>query len=156
MAKAKLELDVEYARLFLGVIGKPPHPSESVYASGLMMQKERNEVLFAYRKAGVDKEKEYTQPEDHIAIELKFMAHLCQKTAEASQKGEKAQVQRWVEMQKEFINKHLSVWVPKLTNDILDTSRTDFYTGAAKISEAFIEMDKLELGRIEVDASKQE
>ena len=42
-----LELAVEYAGLFLGVWGKPPHPSESVYGSvgGLVMQKERDEVL---------------------------------------------------------------------------------------------------------------
>jgi len=79
--QVKLELAVEYANLFLGVKKKPAHPSESVYVSEdqSMYQEPRDRVLFAYWEAGVDKKKEYTEPEDHIAIELQFMEYLCRR-----------------------------------------------------------------------------
>jgi anaerobic sulfite reductase subunit A len=144
MTQAKLELDVEYANLFLGVIGKPPHPSESVYSSSehLVMQKVRDDVLFEYRKVGVDKVNEFTEPEDHIALELQFMAYLCSKTAEALVKGDSAKAVDCLEIQKTFLEKHLAVWVPKLTKDILESGTVDFYRGAAKITEGFVAIDK--------------
>ena len=45
-----------------------------------MYQEPRDRVLSAYWNAGVNKTKEFTEPEDHIAIELQFMEYLCRKT----------------------------------------------------------------------------
>ncbi len=38
LKEVELELAVDYANIFLGVKKKPPHPSESVYKTGLLMQ----------------------------------------------------------------------------------------------------------------------
>ena len=143
LTSTKLELDIEYANLFLGVKGKPPHPSESVYTTEdhLLMQKARDEVMFAYRAAGVDKVTEFREPEDHIAIELQFMAFLCEKTARAFKARNRMDVEKFLKMQEDFLIKHLSLWVPGLTKDILESGTVEFYRGAAKILDGFVKAD---------------
>ena len=74
------QLAADYARLFLSLNKVPAHPSESTYREGTMMQHHRDEVLEVYWSFGVSAVEEFTEPEDHIATELSFMAFLCQKT----------------------------------------------------------------------------
>jgi TorA maturation chaperone TorD len=140
----RLELAAEYADLFLGIAGKPPHPSESVYVSTdkLVMGKARDEVLDAYRRAGLDKVREFTEPEDHIAIELNFMAILCQRTVDAIETDNAKRTREFLGIQKEFIEKHLARWIPQLTKDILEQAEVDFYRGIAMITDGFIQMEK--------------
>ena len=141
--QVKLELAVEYASLFLGVKRKPAHPSESVYTGNeqTMYAESRDRVLSAYWSAGVDKLKEYTEPEDHIAIELQFMEYLCRKEVEALEKGDNDEAIRFLKIQKDFIANHLAKWVPRLAKDILESAEVDFYKGVADITEAFVVMD---------------
>jgi TorA maturation chaperone TorD len=142
--QVKLELAVEYANLFLGVKGKPLHPSESVYTSDdhVMYQEARDRVQSVYWSAGVDKKKEYTEPEDHIAIELQFMEYLCRRAVEALAKDDRAEAAKYLRIQKDFIEVHLAKWVPALTKDILESAQVDFYKGIAYITSAFIKMDR--------------
>lgn len=143
--EVKTELAVEYANLFLGVKGVPKHPSESVYVSKdqSMYQEPRDRVLSAYWNAGVNKTKEFTEPEDHIAIELQFMEYLCRKTVEALDEGTQDDVIRNLEIQKEFVNEHLGTWVPMLVEDILASAEVDFYKGVAEITEAYVRLDRV-------------
>lgn len=108
-----------------------------------MYQEPRDRVLRAYWNAGVDKAKakEYAEPEDHIAIELQFMAYLCRKTVEAREGNGKEEEKKLLQIQKEFIDDHLSKWVPRLTKDILETAEVDFYKGIVYVTNAFIELD---------------
>jgi len=143
LERVRLELAVEYANLFLGVKGKVPHPSESAYRSKdhLIMQEPMDKVLRAYWDAGVDKEKKFKEPADHIAIELQFMAYLCRKTAESLNKKEKDEARKYLKMQKDFLKKHLSLWVSPFVKDILETAEVDFYKGVAIITKRFVELD---------------
>lgn len=143
--EVKLELAVEYANLFLGVKRRPKHPSESVYLSKeqSMYQEPRDRVLANYWNAGVSKTKEFTEPEDHVAIELQFMEYLCRRTVEALKKGGRDEVVRNLEIQKEFVNDHLARWVPALTKDILASAEVDFYKGVAEITDAFVRLDRV-------------
>jgi anaerobic sulfite reductase subunit A len=144
LEKARLELAVEYAGLFLGVWRVPAHPSESAYFTQgqLIMQEPRDEVLKLYRSMGVDRSSEFKEPEDHIALELQFMTHLCEKTNTFLQNGDFREAKKLLEVQRDFLNEHLGKWVPKLSADILKSARRDFYKAVAKITEGYIEMDK--------------
>lgn len=140
----QLELAAEYAGLFLGVWKVPAHPSESAYKNPehLIMQKPRDDVLRIYRSMGLEKASEYTEPEDHIAIELQFMAYLCEKTSTALRNGNLQEAKKSLEVQRDFLNKHLGSWVPKLAADILKAARREFYKAVAKITKGYVEMDK--------------
>lgn len=135
------KLAADYARLFLSINKIPPHPSESTYREGAMMQYSRDEVLKAYWSFGVDKKQEFTEPEDHIAVELNFMMHLCQKAGEALKKGDAKEAKRYLQGQKDFLEKHLTKWAPKLVKDILNTAQTPFYKGIAVLTKKYIEAD---------------
>jgi anaerobic sulfite reductase subunit A len=147
LKQATLELAVDYANLFLGV--KALHPSESFYKSKehMIMQEPMDEVLGIYRSAGVVVREDFTEPPDHIAVELQFMAYLCQKTLEALKKGEKNEVKRYLNTQNAFLNKHLS-WLPLFLKDILATAQTDFYKAIAIISKRFVELDAVLMSTI--------
>jgi anaerobic sulfite reductase subunit A len=142
LKEVELELAVDYANIFLGVKKKPPHPSESVYKTGLLMQEPYDEVLNAYWDAGVNVVKEFKEPADHVAIELQFMSYLCRKAQEALEKNDKENLLKYLRMQKDFMEKHLIQWIPQLARDIQESADTDFYKGFGKILGQYIQHDK--------------
>ena len=136
-----LKLAADYARLFLSINKVPPHPSESVYREGAMMQYSRDEVLRTYWSFGVDKVKEFTEPEDHIAVEFGFMMYLCGKAVEALKNGDSKKAKKCIQGQQDFLEEHLAKWAPKLVKDIQGTARTPFYKAVAVLTEECIGMD---------------
>ena len=142
------ELAIEYAGLFLGVWGKPPHPSESIYGivGGLVMQKERDEVLILYKSAGLVLSRNFREPEDHVAIELQFMAFLAGETAAAANAKEMKKVHDLIEMQEQFLKKHLGKWLGFLTHDVMEAGHVDFYKGMCLLTQGFVEEDLKSLG----------
>ncbi|MEM2104836.1 MAG: molecular chaperone TorD family protein, partial [Candidatus Bathyarchaeia archaeon] len=143
------KLAQEYAYLFLG-LGGLPHPSESSYLNGdgLLMQDLRDQVLSIYSSLGVEKNGDYRELEDHIAVELQFMAYLCRRSIESFAKGEEHEGKRYLETQKDFLCNHLAVWVPKLAENVLEKARTDFYKIIACITEEFLKAEKNTLNKL--------
>lgn len=135
------KLAADYARLFLSIHKTPPHPSESVYRDGVMMQFSRDEVLSTYWSFGIDKKTDFTEPEDHIAIELGFMMFLCEKAYQALKKGKTTEASKYIQSQQDFLEQHLLKWVPKLVDDIIAAGRTQFYKSIALLTKEFLEMD---------------
>jgi TorA maturation chaperone TorD len=158
LAQVRLELAVEYANLFLGVKGKPPHPSESVYRSAghVMYQEERDEVLSTYLKAGVNKVNEFKEPEDHIALELAFMAELSREARDRlSDKDMKGFMESLVQ-QKDFLQKHLCLWVEDLAKYIEKSARIDFYVAIGDITARFVGLDEVLVSRTIESLSSQD
>jgi TorA maturation chaperone TorD len=144
LEKARLELAVEYAGVFLGAWKGVAHPSESAYKTEghLIMQKPRDEVLAKFRSMGLQKSEDFPEPEDHVALELQFMAHMSEKTGNALRDGKYADARKYLEIQKDFLKTHLGWWVPKLTRDIVKVARQNFYKAIAKITDGYIRIDK--------------
>jgi TorA maturation chaperone TorD len=146
LGELQIKLAADYARLFLSLNKAPPHPSESVYREGTIMQYSRDEVLKTYWSFGVSSKKEFTEPEDHIAIELSFMAFLCEKAALALKGKDVEKAGKYLEAQGDFLEKHLGKWMPKLVEDILANGRTPFYKSMAVITREYLVMDKGAIG----------
>ncbi len=139
-------LAVDYARVFLGagiINFDAAYPYESVYLSEkkLIMQEPRDEVVTFYRSCGVDRSHELSEPEDHIAFELEFMAYLCGEAAEFARQGNEAKMQQSLNRQQEFLQKHLLKWQERFCNDVLKYAGTDFYRGAARITGSYLAME---------------
>ena len=117
----------EYARLFLLPGGVKPY--ESIYRGSepLLMQEPWVEVRDFYRLLGWRLERS-TLPEDHVAVELSFMAHLrCDgATTEAAR----------------FFQRHVVTWIPQLLEDIMSHRHADFYGSVADYGLAFLELEK--------------
>ena len=147
LAWVKERLAVDYASLFLGVGRHPAHPYESVYRSGehLLMQEQRDQVLKIYREHGVDKVKDFPEPEDHVAIELQFMALLSGRTLEALEKKDVKEARKLMETQADFLDDHLMKWMPDFCEDILKGAKYDFYRGIAKATRGYVSMESQNL-----------
>lgn len=141
------DLAVDYARVFIGA-GLPvkggAYPYESFYTSPdrILMQDARDEVLKFYRQEGLDKSSEFAEPEDHLALELEFMAFLCHKTAGALNVGDRTAALGYLSTQAVFLEQHLLNWVPLLCADIQRLARTSFYRAVAQITLAYLQLER--------------
>ena len=138
---AEPELAVDYTNLFLGVKGLP-HPSESSYKYGFIMGNSSEEVLQTYQEANLNLKENYREPADHIAVELYFMAHLCNKTAEKIKYNNEREAKKYLQIMQNFIEKHLLSWIHAFTDDILKSAETPFYKGVAIITRRFVELNR--------------
>ncbi len=127
------ELAVDYARIFLsaGVAqGKAAFPYESVYTSSqhLIMQEAGSSVSALFAQKGLKPRMDmYHVPEDHIGLLLEYMGRICEEE---------------VQEQKDFLNCHLSNWIPAFVQDVMKYSATGFYRGLAKVTIGFLTLEK--------------
>lgn len=144
---AKTELAVDYVRSFIGhgnTAYSCAYPYESVYTSGrrLLMQDARDEVVLIYRSAGKDKASDWTDPEDHIALELEFQGFLCAKAAEALRAGDEDEASAYAVQQRNFLEDHLLSWTPMMLADLDRFARTDFYKGLGHLTTGVLQEER--------------
>ena len=136
-------LAATYATLFLNVGPKPVFLVESVYRSEghILYAKPYFEITDAYALLGFEKSKSFSEPEDHIAVELEFMARLCELTAQSLSEDNLSYATKYVNLQREFLKDHLTKWVPTLTDKLKEASDNLFYTALAHLTRGFIAQD---------------
>lgn len=146
LSEAMLELAVDYANLFLGVghaRGKGiAHPSESTYMVGHLYHDAVDQVFEAYLGEDLIKSPHFKEPEDHIALELYFMAHLCKKAIMSLNSEKRQDFLKYLNMQKTFLVEHLLKWAPSFAEDIVKNANTLFYKALGKMMKGFLNMEK--------------
>ena len=132
---------VDYAKTFLGAGSAQTaaaFPYESVYTSPkrIMMQDAWVQVSEIFREKGIERdEKQCDLLEDHIAMELEYMAWLCDETAQQTE------TLFGLQEQKEFLNRHLLNWVPEFCLDIKYYADTEFYRMVGQLTTGFLQFD---------------
>lgn len=123
-AKAR-ELAYEYADIFLNAGANPVFPYESVHVTGtpLVMQKPVFELRKAYRAAGVRKNPAYKDLEEHIAVELEFLAWLL----------ENDKVEAYAGFFPGF-----AIWAAAFAEQLQECARSDFYKALALTLKAML------------------
>lgn len=140
------ELAVDYVRAFIGSGNdgySAAYPFESVYTSPkrLMMQDARDEVLVLYHAAGLDKQKDWKEGEDHIALELEFEQILAERALKAYEAGDEDACAQYLLQQRNFLEDHLLAWYPMMADDMQKFPQTDFYRGLGKLTSGFLHND---------------
>jgi len=90
-------------------------------------------VRSAYRKGEVHKSSAYKDLDDHIAVQMEFLAYLISK-------GEK-EPQRALDFQKQqvdFLRDHLMGWVIEFCAVLSNSAVSDFYQGMAELTMSFL------------------
>jgi TorA maturation chaperone TorD len=138
-----IDLAAEYASLFLNMGPRPVRLVESVYLGKdhLLYEKPYHEIIQAYKSLGYQKDKGFQEPEDHVAVEFDFMAHLCRWTSKTLDDGDIEKAIAYLNLQKEFLRDHLNRWVPILCEELERNASLSFYKGVAQITNGFIAMD---------------
>lgn len=158
----RAELAADHAALLLGMSPRPVSPYESVHTSTehLMMQGARDQVVAAYAAAGFAKAGEYHVPEDHVSLELDFMAAVGMRAARAVEdvlagatpdSGDAdplADAERDMNAQLDFLEKHLLAWLPGFCDLVEGRAATQFYRGAAQMLRAFLDQERDYLERL--------
>ena len=135
------------------------YPNESVHTSPdrLVMQDARDEVMAIYKAAGLKSDETWNAGEDHIAIELDYMAVMARRALEASDEGNDAHCALLLMKQHHFLVDHLCAWVPLLSAEMLKFAKTDFYRALAHLTKGFVEEDLAFLEEVlaeELDAER--
>lgn len=139
-------LKSDYNRLFVVPGPMAAAAWESVYRSS-------NKVLFtevtlqvreAYRAQGFLPNDYPVVADDHLALELDFMAALAQEAAEASllpSEEEQAALLRPLRASRRFLEEHLLLWAPSFTEALCATGDQSLYRDVALLLSAFLRRD---------------
>jgi TorA maturation chaperone TorD len=143
-------LAIEFAALFINpgqqVGRKRIMPWESAYFTSppRMYGPPYHEVVEAFRLVGFEKPNEYHEPEDHISLELEFMAHLVRLTTASIDSRKPEFALGYLKLQKEFLTEHLLRWVGKFSQELMQNSEkreVDFYYALGMMLESYIKLD---------------
>lgn len=147
------QLAVTFDRVFFGMgplTARHAFPYESVYTSdrGIMMQEAYTSVARAYREQALAKDPAFTEPEDHLAVELAFMATLAARASlflrAEDEAGDEAATET-VRQSLVFAQTHLLNWLDRFCGELALAARPDgedgFYVALARFTARFVEGD---------------
>ncbi|EGQ7642496.1 molecular chaperone TorD [Vibrio cholerae] len=137
---AQLELAADFCDLFLKSDRDSALPYASVYTDkGLLNGKPAQQMRELLGAHGVKVEQNLNEPEDHLVIQLDFLAHLA---ISANQIEHSAQLSLALQAQSDFISQHLLTWLPAFAERCTQFDAFGLYSAAARLALAFIQQDK--------------
>jgi DMSO reductase family type II enzyme chaperone len=137
-------LQGDHCQLFIGSGMPAAPPWESFYRTEerLMFSSHTLEVRAFYERFGLVSERKEREPEDHIGLELEFMACLCDRHGECLRKGDAGEAAVTVQAQRDFLDEHLLRWVSPFCEEVDRCAWTDFFRGIAQLTEGFVAWDR--------------
>lgn len=147
------QLAVVFDRVFFGMgprTAQKAFPYESVYTSpgGLLMQEAYSQVTRLYREKNFQKNPSFTEPEDHVAVELAFMAQLCACAVEALRVCDEAAAEQILRDQLSFAREHLLNWIDRFGRDLRKAAEQGFYADLADFTVAYVQADEVALSEV--------
>lgn len=139
------ELTSEYTYLLIGPGEMPAPPWGSVYLSNeeRLFQESTLEVRKAYLKYQLLPTNYPREADDHIALELDFMAQLAQNTKEQFSEENIPHAIELVRDQKDFLEKNLVTWINDFAKDMQRSKSHLFYPQMATLTASILEKDKM-------------
>lgn len=137
------DLHSEHLRLFGGVregYGPPP-PFESLHREGRLLGRSTESVIQHYRNSGFSLADEVAGPEDHLGLELKFLALLCHEESRRWRDGNAVAGRSALAAQQAFIEEHLQAWAPAYCRHVQGESQHPFFQAVTSLTAASIEQD---------------
>lgn len=146
LVAARLVLEVDYNRLFVGpsVLLAPPYESFYTTASqtegqrGVVRGPAERAVRTEYAKHGLAMPEEFVEFPDHIAVELEFLSLLAAHEAEAWERGDEESARSLQEDQERFREQHLGRWIEAFATEVDRSARTAFYAAAVRLAERVV------------------
>lgn len=128
------EFAYEFNRLFVGPDRLAAAPYETVYVSDsrTLMQGETRAVRKAYRAAGFEPQALNTQPDDHLAFELAFVAKLLERGTEEDMAAYTA-----------FMNDHLGIWYRDHADEVRGATGNGLCVAFADLLEATVDNGRI-------------
>jgi len=137
------KLQREYTHLMIGPNKLPAPPWESVYRSEarVIFQESTLIVRRAYLNYNFLPANYPHEADDHIALELDFMAHLAKLLLESFEENQIEEVKKLLADQKSFLEEHLLTWVGQFAEQIQNSKTHYFYPQIAEMTHQFLQID---------------
>lgn len=125
------DLQADHLRLFIGAGKVIAPPWESVFFNEARQtfQEQTLQVRSWYRRFGLEPEKLYHEPDDHIGLEMVFLAHLADQALLALEEGNNEKFDSLMKARSQFLSEHLLKWVGEWCNLVIENANTRFYKG---------------------------
>ncbi|PFG40663.1 Tat proofreading chaperone TorD [Georgenia soli] len=125
----------DYNRLFRGPERMKAPPYESVHRSRehLVFEQETMQVRAAYAEFGLAAPRLGAEPDDHLGLELSFVATLAVRGMDAMEAGDDLELARVLRGLVAFLDEHLLAWAPRCLTQAAGGSTTFFYQGVAAL-----------------------
>ncbi|MEG2477370.1 TorD/DmsD family molecular chaperone [Gordonibacter sp.] len=143
--EARLLLEIEYNRLFVGPGEVLAPPYESYYESsrasagrGWLRTQAEREVSRAYAESGFTLSEDLVELPDHVAVELEFLALLAGREADAWAAGNEASALALQVCAADFIVQHLGTWIESCGALVAPAARQPFYAAIFLLAGATI------------------
>ncbi|MBN8579156.1 MAG: molecular chaperone TorD family protein [Anaerolineae bacterium] len=122
--------------LFIGLNKVLAPMWESVYFSEkkLIFQEQTLQVREWYARFGLQAERINKEPDDHIGLEMLFIAHLASLALQAIELNDENKLNDILQAQREFLSEHLLRWGPVWAKLVKQHAATDFYRGIAHLT----------------------
>ena len=140
-------LSAEFESLYINILDGHDNklacrPYESAW-HGTDRSMQQWEVKKFYLMFGLGLNRDSNEMPDHITNELEFMHYLSRLAVEAGQgrMGKNVNRQQYVHAQRDFLQRHLSKWVPGFCNSLKEKIDSSFFYQLAEITERFIKDD---------------
>ncbi len=135
------DLEVEYTRLFEGP-GVPLAPPYASYylSSGVLVGPETLAVRRAYIERGLAPIDMGRIPDDHVSLELAFLAHVTADALDAFERADQKVCKASLAAEAAFVDAHLESWMPRFCDRIKDGSDDQFFHSLANITCTLIEL----------------
>ena len=124
--------NTDYTQLFTTTFGQCYAPPwESVYRNEnqMLFQEQTAQVREWYRRYNLEPEQIYQEPDDHMGLELSFLAHLASLALDARLQGDNKAFEKLVDAQRQFLSEHTLVWAHHWCDRAISMGRSDFYRG---------------------------
>lgn len=136
-------LAVEYTRLFdVGSGGSPVSLYGGHHHGGRITAME--DVLRFYNHFGLQLDTSQNELPDHLISELEFLHFMT--FQEARYEVQKQDASHYQRGQKDFIERHIGRWLPKLYNKLQEQQPLPYYTALFGLLNRFIQHEQQELG----------
>lgn len=111
-------------------------PFESVHRSvdGLVFDEETLVVREQYRRLGLQAPKLNREPDDHIGLELDFLAQCCVSALTAVEQGADLAAEHYVHIAADFTHNHLLLWAPEMLVRAEEEAQTEWMRGLELLS----------------------
>ncbi len=130
------DLKADYTRLFVGAGKVLAPPWESVYFNEdrMIFQEQTLDVRNWYLRFGLELENIHKEPDDHIGLELTFIAYLAELGAKALESEDDEKVERLNDAKRQFLSRHLLLWGSTWCALVVKHAKTEFYRGLGTLT----------------------
>lgn len=137
------DLRAEYVAMFFASWRRVLAPFESVYRSEAhgLLQAPSQELARLYELEGLELQAGFSEPADHVALELAYMGYLCERSLTAARQDNTLATGGWLAKQRCFLDDHLLPWIPDFCRDLENKTTSLFYKGVASLTLEFLQAD---------------